>query len=140
MKTKAEKTSKANDRAKLAAGAAEIRRLQQRAKIVKQINKIVGKAKATKANGKAKAATTKAPAKKSGAAKTIFGFSVTSVVRRLGKAGFKPADAIKAIQSKVPSISPNTIRVQVNAGRNGLRGEPAKLTAVQLKQLQAAAV
>ena len=139
MKTKAEKTSKANDRAKLAAGAAEIRRLQQRAKIVKQINKIVGKAKATKANGKAKA-TTKAPAKKSGAAKTIFGFSVTSVVRRLGKAGFKPADAIKAIQSKVPSISPNTIRVQVNAGRNGLRGEPAKLTAVQLKQLQAAAV
>lgn len=92
------------------------------------------------AAGKVKPATktTKKAAKKNGLA-SIFGFSVCSVARALGLAGFKPQAAVDAIHSKVPTASKLGIRTFVQAGRHGLRGAPAKLTKAQLKEMQQAA-
>jgi hypothetical protein len=68
----------------------------------------------------------------------VFGFSVAAVARSLGRAGVMPSDAIAAIHSHQPKASPFAIRTYVQAGRAGLRGAPAKLTAQQLKSLKAA--
>lgn len=96
---------------------------------------------AVKTNGAAKSAK---PAKKSKAAKKnslaeIFGHSVAAVARALGNAGWMPADAIAAIHSIVPKASPLGIRTYVQAGKQGLRGDPAELTKKQLAELEAAA-
>jgi hypothetical protein len=69
----------------------------------------------------------------------VFGFSVSSVARALGRAGMKPLAAIAAIHSHQPKASPLAIRTFVHAGRHGLRGKPAKLTTQQLKSLKAVA-
>jgi hypothetical protein len=60
--------------------------------------------------------------------------------RRLGKAGLMPSAAIKAIHSmqRKDKSSPKAVRTFVQAGRSGLRGDPAALSATQLKQLKAA--
>jgi hypothetical protein len=71
-------------------------------------------------------------------ARLIFGFSVASVARALGKAGLRPAAAVAAIHKHQPDASSFAIRTYVQAGRAGLRGAPAKLNATQLKQLKAA--
>jgi hypothetical protein len=69
----------------------------------------------------------------------IFGFSVAAVARALGRASVMPSDAIAAIHSHQPKASPFAIRTYVQAGRAGVRGAPAKLTAQQLKSLKAVA-
>jgi hypothetical protein len=90
-------------------------------------------------------AARKATAKRGSLRKTkksvrlVFGFSVSSVARALGRAGMKPLAAIAAIHSHQPEASPLAIRTFVHAGRHGLRGKPAKLTAQQLKSLKAVA-
>jgi hypothetical protein len=68
----------------------------------------------------------------------IFGHSVASVARALGKHDWLPSDAVVAIQSVEPRASKLAIRTYVQAGRAGVRGEPAKLTSKQLKTLKAA--
>jgi hypothetical protein len=69
----------------------------------------------------------------------VFGFTVAAVARALGKAGVKPAAAVEAIHKHQPKASVLAIRTFVQAGRSGLRGAPAKLTAQQLKSLKAIA-
>ena len=72
----------------------------------------------------------------------LFGkFTVASVARRLGKAGLMPSGAIKAIHSmqRRDKSSPKAIRTFVQAGKSGLRGDPAALSKVQLAQLKKAA-
>jgi hypothetical protein len=81
----------------------------------------------------------KAPRKTKKIVREIFGFSVSSVARALGRAGVKPLAAIAAIHKHQPDASPLAIRTFVQAGRAGLRGAPAKLTAQQLKSLKAVA-
>jgi hypothetical protein len=84
------------------------------------------------------------PAKRSTAKKTkntlkeIFGFKVAAVARTLGAANWLPSDAIVAIHSIEPKASKLAIRTYVQAGRSGVRGNPAALTKAQLKQLTAA--
>ena len=81
----------------------------------------------------------KAPRKTKKIVREIFGFSVSSVARALGRAGVKPLAAIAAIHKHQPDASPLAIRTFVQAGRAGLRGAPAKLSAKQLKELKAVA-
>jgi hypothetical protein len=69
----------------------------------------------------------------------VFGFPVSAVARALGKAGVKPAAAVAAIHEHQPEASVLAIKTFVHAGRHGLRGKPAKLTAQQLKSLKAVA-
>jgi len=94
----------------------------------------------TKINGSkpAKKKAAKKAAKKSTLG-DVFGFHVAAVARAMGAAGWMPAEAIKAIQSLVPKASPAGIRTYVQAGKHALRGEPAKLSAAQFKQLKSLA-
>jgi hypothetical protein len=81
---------------------------------------------------------------KTGAQK-VFDHAITAVIRRLGKEGlsFKGIKAaLKAAGAKVggtTGVKESTIRTQMTAGRNGQRGEPAKLARDQLKKCKAAA-
>ena len=67
----------------------------------------------------------------------LYGFSATSILRRLGKEGVTTARA-KAIMAaqKIPAAD-STVYIQVAAGRkgDGKRGEPADITKAQLKEL-----
>src|SRR5262245_46761118 len=83
--------------------------------------------------------TVTAPTKAARKLRTVFGFSVISVARKLGLEGWKPAAAVKAIHRYEPNASVNAVKTFVHAGRHGLRGDPAPLTKTQLKQLAAAA-
>lgn len=93
-------------------------------------------AKAASKPGKAEKKAAKKAAKKNSLG-DVFGFHVAAVARALGAAGWMPADAITAIHSLVPKASPAGIRTYVQAGKHNLRGEPAKLSASQMKQLKA---
>lgn len=66
----------------------------------------------------------------------LFGFSVTAVCRALGKAGFETADVRAIMAAKNVPIADATVGIQVNAGRNGQRGDPASLTKEQLNELR----
>jgi hypothetical protein len=94
-----------------------------------EVNKTVSK---MKKNAKAKPA---AKAKKT--VREILGFSVAAVARAFGKAGFKPSEAVTAIHKHQPDASTAAIRTYVQAGRHGLRGDAAKLSKKQLKELAA---
>lgn len=66
----------------------------------------------------------------------LFGVSVTAVVRALGKMGWdfdKTQAALKRVGAEAAEA---TVRIQLRAGVKGERGEPAKLTADQIKQLE----
>ena len=76
----------------------------------------------------------------------IFGdFSASSVGLALGRKGWKPAAAIKAMQKFAKPVdgsavlSPVAIRNMVFVGRKGEVGTPAKLTKDQWSKLQKAA-
>lgn len=61
-----------------------------------------------------------------------------AVLRRLGKEGVSTAHVRAIMEAKGVKVSPITISIQVNAGRTegyADRGEPAQLTAAQLKEL-----
>lgn len=66
----------------------------------------------------------------------LFGFPGTAVIRWLGKQGVAFPKA-KAILDKhgLGEMSESTIKIQLRAGLKGERGEPAKLTKDQAKQL-----
>lgn len=98
-----------------------------------------------KSNGSKKTAVKKTAAKKAAkAAKrlrfTILGDkSATSVVRRLGKLNWKPADAIKAMAKFAPKLSEVAIRNSLFVGRKGTGAEPATLSKIEIAQLKKAA-
>jgi len=77
----------------------------------------------------------KVPRKTKKIVREIFGFSVSSVARALGRAGVKPLAEIAAIHKHQPDVSPLAIRTFVQAGRAGLRGAPDSLTRTALKRL-----
>lgn len=69
----------------------------------------------------------------------LFGQPVTAVLRWMGANGFKPAAAFQAVTALGAPCSKGTVAQQVIGGRKGQRGEPAKLTKAQAKELKAAA-
>jgi len=98
---------------------------------MKKVSKKTAVKKQTKQSKKA--------AKKSPPRFTLFDFSATSVARALGKLNWKPAAAIKAIQSKVPKLSAVAIRNSIYVGRHYPKSgcaAPAKLSKIQIAQLK----
>lgn len=83
--------------------------------------------------------TEKKPENHAGLLGGIFGQSVTSVLRRLGKEGVSTAHAREIMKAQEVETSDITVSIQVNAGRNGKGGPPAELTAAQIKQLVSSA-
>lgn len=70
----------------------------------------------------------------------LFDYAIGPVARRLGRLGWKAADAVKAIQKLVPNANTNTIAMAVYRGAKKLQPElEAKLNDAQLKQLKKAA-
>ena len=67
----------------------------------------------------------------------LFGHSVTSVCRALGKAGCKTADVRAIMKAKKIAIADATVGIQTRAGVNGERGEPPTLTKDQFAELKA---
>jgi hypothetical protein len=77
-----------------------------------------------------------------GALGGLYGHAVTAVLRRLGKEGASTAHVRAIMKAKGVKVSDTTVSIQVNAGRaKGFadRGEPADLTAAQIKELLNAA-
>ena len=72
----------------------------------------------------------------------LFNYPMTAVMRALGKAGLSTAHVRDILAALKVKTSGSTLSIQVNAGRaKGYadRGEPASLTAEQVKQLKAVA-
>jgi len=67
--------------------------------------------------------------------KRIFGFPITSVVRWMGKEGWTLDEARIAIRTLNCDITDSTLRTQLTAGKNGKRGEPAKLSISETEEL-----
>ncbi len=94
----------------------------------------------TMAKKKAKKKVSKKAAVSGGSRMTLFGFSITAVLRACGKAGIKAKEAVAAMEAmKIPVALP-TVYAQIGAGKGGVRGEPAPLTAAQLKEIKSVAV
>lgn len=70
--------------------------------------------------------------------KQVFGHSVAAVARRLGKAGMKASEVIKALRKRGVKNSEASIAKWVSRGKNGL-GKLASLKAPELKSLKGAA-
>jgi transposase len=72
----------------------------------------------------------------------LFGWPMTAVMRRLGKEQLATGH-VRAILEKLGiKAGDSTLSIQVNAGRSkdyAGRGEPAELTAEQVKQLKSVA-
>jgi hypothetical protein len=67
----------------------------------------------------------------------VFGFSITAVLRWMGKEGWNFEDASVVCASVgAAKIADVTIRLQLKAGKDGLRGPAAPITAAQAKQLR----
>lgn len=66
---------------------------------------------------------------------SLFGHSVTAVIRWMGKAGWGFDKAKAAIAAQSISIADATIRAQLLAGKKGERGDPAALGEAEIKQL-----
>jgi len=108
------------------------------------VNTNKNKATTEEQNMKDKATSTKTDSKKTETTHTgllggIFGHSVTSVLRRLGKEGVATAHAREIMKAQDVETSDITVSIQVNAGRRGKGGPPADLTAAQIKQLVSSA-
>lgn len=93
--------------------------------------------KPSKKNGGAKATAKKSTkhSKGFGDRRFIFGHSVASVARALGRAGAMPSGAIAAIHKYQPLHSPAAIRSFVQAGKSKTRGTPAALKKTELSTL-----
>lgn len=81
------------------------------------------------------------PAKPKGERKQVraqlFGYSITSVLRWMGKNGWNFEDAAVVCASiGAAKIADVTIRLQLKAGKDGLRGPAAPITPAQAKQLR----
>lgn len=65
----------------------------------------------------------------------IFGYPVTAVLRFMGTDAWTVEDAHKVVTALGCPVAIATVRAQVCAGRNGQRGDPAKLTSSQVEKL-----
>lgn len=65
-----------------------------------------------------------------------LGHPVTAVLRWLGQQGYTVGQAKAAMTSLECPVNPATVQIQVNAGKNGQRGEPAQLTAKEIAELK----
>ena len=65
--------------------------------------------------------------------KLVFGHKLTSVIRWMGKEGWKFDEARKAMDGLEIAVADATIRCQLTAGKNGKRGNPAALSPAQAK-------
>jgi hypothetical protein len=83
------------------------------------------------------AVETKAPRK--GGLGEIYGYSVASVMRRLGKEGIKGNQAMLILEAQKIKASKPGVQTMLFNGRHGVGGDPAPLTAEQVKQLIASA-
>lgn len=91
---------------------------------------------------KAKASTRKGekiPAKPAAPARSLVfdKYAPTSVIRWMGTKKWDIADALRACKALMPDIAEATVRIQLNAGKKGERGEPAKLTRDEQKHVNA---
>ena len=67
----------------------------------------------------------------------IFGYSATSVLRWMGANGWGFEDAAVVMATiGAARIADSTIRIQLNAGRDGRRGPAAPVTPAQAKKLR----
>lgn len=66
----------------------------------------------------------------------VFDYSVTSVLRWMGREGWTFADAQTVLTTMNAMPADNTARIQLHAGKKGERGEPAPLTKNQIKELK----
>jgi len=66
----------------------------------------------------------------------LFGHAITGVLRAMGKAGWKFADARKALNVLGIECADATLHAQLRAGVKGERGDPAPLTAENFQALK----
>jgi hypothetical protein len=68
----------------------------------------------------------------------VFDYSVTAVLRWMGKNGWDVEDAFAAVTdiSGEYGLSMSTVKIQLLAGKKGQRGEPAPITPSQAKTLK----
>ena len=84
-------------------------------------------------------ATTTVRRIKTGKRASIFGHSVTAVLRWMGKEGWSFDDAAVAVETLAEKrFSDTTIRIQLRAGKAGERGAPAPIDSKQRAKLIAA--
>jgi len=89
---------------------------------------------AKKGSKKSAAASTNGEPHSKGKLGELMGFSVVSVLRRLGQSDIKVAHARAIMEAQKIKVAPATVQIQVNNGKNG-KGEPAGITKEQLKEL-----
>lgn len=65
----------------------------------------------------------------------IMGHPATAVVRWMGVEDWEFSNAKKVLKHFKVSMADSTVRIQLAAGKNGSRGEPAKLTLRQENEL-----
>lgn len=65
----------------------------------------------------------------------IFGFPLTAVVRWMGKEGFNYSQVVTVVEHFEFEVVEVTLKIQLSAGKKGLRGPPADLTLSQERQL-----
>jgi len=66
----------------------------------------------------------------------LFDQPVTAVLRALGKAGCTFEQVRPVLTKKKCDVADATIRIQLTAGKKGERGEPAKLSKVQIAEFK----
>lgn len=77
------------------------------------------------------------PSERHGSRGHIFSFSVTAVMRWMGKMGWNKEETRRVIDKMgCGDTADNTINCQLLAGRKGERGEPAALTEDQMQELE----
>lgn len=64
------------------------------------------------------------------------GYSITSVIRAFGKAGWKSAEAKAFFEEQNIPVSPTTISIQLRHGRLATGGEPAAISQAELKSIR----
>ena len=93
--------------------------------------------KVKKNKAEAKAAGEKKPAGDD--LKKIFGFSISSVLNRLGKEGVTTAHAKAIMVAQGKTVKDSSVSTGISDGRSGKYGKPAELTGAQVKELRASA-
>ena len=68
----------------------------------------------------------------------LFGYSITAVIRWMGKNGWKLEEARKALGRLEIHCADATVKTQLSAGSQGTRGEPAPLTSDEIQTLDEA--
>lgn len=78
------------------------------------------------------------PVRTGGKGAELFGHPLTAVMRWMGKAGWTWEQGMTALGKLGIAANESTVKTQVGAGKKGLRGEPAALTADQIRSLESA--